>query len=169
MNKLISTVLFTLLVMSVSAQAICTDPAFDNQVRRYLKQTVPVMDVDTLANIMQSVMILDARDLEEYQVSHIPGARHIGYKQLDLAVLNGLPKETPIVVYCSIGYRSERVGERLREMGYPHVHNLYGSMFEWVNRGRPVTDATGTPTNRVHGYSKAWSRWILNPAITKVW
>lgn len=146
----------------------CRDAAFDKEVQRTIALTVPAVDVDSLRNTRQKVTILDAREPAEFAVSHIPGAIHCGYDHFDLATLKNIPKNQRIVVYCSIGYRSEKVGDKLRKAGYTNVVNLYGSIFEWVNRGYPLVDAAGKPTFRIHTYNQAWGKWVTNKRYTKV-
>jgi 3-mercaptopyruvate sulfurtransferase SseA len=63
-------------------------------------------------------------------------------------------------VYCSVGYRSEKVSEQLRQAGYQTVYNLYGGIFEWKNQGHPVVNAEGEPTERVHAYNRSWGVWL---------
>ncbi|MGM0587883.1 MAG: rhodanese-like domain-containing protein [Bacteroidota bacterium] len=46
----------------------------------------------------------------------------------------------PVVVYCVIGYRSEKITKQLRQMGY-HAQNLYGGLFEWVNQHHSVVNS----------------------------
>jgi len=123
------------------------------------KETVPVVYCDELKKQPQAVL-LDTRARREYEVSHLPGARWVGYDDFDLERVRDLPKATPIVVYCSVGYRSERVGEKLLAAGYTNVRNLYGSLFEWVNQGNPVVDMQGKPTRKVHAYSRTWGIWL---------
>ncbi|KAA3620759.1 MAG: rhodanese-like domain-containing protein [Bacteroidetes bacterium] len=142
---------------------------FDKKVNQLLSYTVPVMDVDKLQQLQDDVIILDAREREEYDISHIKGAQYIGYKKLEKDKLTSIPKDTKIVVYCSVGYRSEKIGERLQKMGYTNVHNLYGSIFEWVNRGNPVVDKNEKVTTQVHTYNKKWSQWVDRPQAKKVW
>lgn len=158
-----------LLPVLLQAQPYCVDPAFDAKVRSYLKQTVPIIDVSTLAGMMEDVVILDARELEEYEISHIPGAIHIGFQDINTSILKGVPRDASIVVYCSMGYRSEIIGETLKSMGYPDVKNLFGSIFEWVNRKHPLKNSADHQTNVLHAYSKNWSKWITNTAIKLVW
>jgi len=153
----------------LNAQPHCIDVAFDTQVRKYVKGSVPLIDVDMLVSEANNVLILDAREKEEYDISHIPGAKYIGHKKTDFSVLDGIPHDTRIVVYCSIGYRSEIIGKRITGKGYRNVENLFGSIFEWVNRGHPLENADGEIVTMLHAYSKAWSRWVLNPRITTVW
>jgi rhodanese-related sulfurtransferase len=112
------------------------------------------------ADSLTSALFLDARAPAEFAVSRIPGARHVGYERFDLASVAGLPREQPLVVYCSVGYRSEKVAEQLKAAGFSRVYNLYGGIFEWANEGKPLVDSQGAPTQRVHGYSRSWGIWL---------
>ncbi len=123
------------------------------------KKTVPFVTVTELKK-MPDAVLLDTRAKAEYKVSHLPNAHWVGYDDFDLKRVKNIPKSANVVLYCSVGYRSERVGEKLLAAGYQHVHNLYGSLFEWVNEGNPVVDAQGKPTQRVHAYSRLWGVWL---------
>jgi 3-mercaptopyruvate sulfurtransferase SseA len=70
-----------------------------------------------------------------------------------------------IVLYCSVGMRSEKIGKKLLEAGYKNVYNLYGSLFEWVNQGKPVYKKNGVQTSEIHTYSESWSRWLSRGTI----
>jgi len=59
----------------------------------------------------------------------------------EVARLAGIEKQDPLAVYCSVGYRSERIAEKLPQQRYTNVVNVYGGVFEWVNTGRPVVPA----------------------------
>lgn len=123
------------------------------------KKSVPLVTVAQLKK-MTNVVLLDTRAKAEYDVSHLPNARWVGYDDFELKRVGDIPKQANVVLYCSVGYRSERVGEKLVAAGYEHVHNLYGSLFEWVNEGNPVVDKEGKPTERVHAYSRLWGVWL---------
>ncbi|MBP6310642.1 MAG: rhodanese-like domain-containing protein [Flavobacteriales bacterium] len=150
-----SALVFLCTCTAVSAQTV-GDTAFAEELNSILDRDVPVVDV---AHVVSPTVFLDAREPEEYNVSHIRGARFIGYKELDLGMIKDLSKDTMIVVYCSVGYRSQQVTERLIEAGYTNVHNLYGGIFEWVNSGNTVVDQKGR-TDRVHTYDRNWSKWL---------
>ena len=102
-------------------------------------------------------------------LTRVSGAAYVGYKGFDAQALTKLPKDTPIVVYCSIGYRSEKVAEKLRDKGFTKVYNLYGSIFEWINRGYPVVDGSGQVVQKVHTYNKEWSQWVDGSKAQKIW
>ncbi len=127
------------------------------------------MGVDELAKAEAEVYILDAREEAEFNVSHIPGARYIGYDRFKKKTVQDIPKDAKVVVYCSVGYRSEKIGEKLRKDGFTDVYNLYGSIFEWVNAGNPVENAAGEETNAVHTYNKKWSQWVIDGRAEKVY
>ncbi|MBO0930935.1 rhodanese-like domain-containing protein [Fibrella aquatilis] len=133
--------------------------AFGMMVDALISESVPVVTCNELKQMPEAVR-LDARERKEFDVSHLPGARWIGYNDFDLKRVADLPKTTPIVVYCSVGFRSEKVGEKLQAAGYTNIHNLYGSIFEWVNQGNQVVDSTDKPTQYVHAYSRTWGIWL---------
>jgi rhodanese-related sulfurtransferase len=135
--------------------------SFDLLLRSMLKESVKTISVKELSTKdLAKYTLLDARELNEFQVSHLQNAKWIGYETFDTKKMAGIPKDQPIVIYCSIGVRSEKIGEKLMSMGYKNVQNLYGSIFEWVNQGNVVYDKNGKPTNKVHAYSKSWGIWL---------
>lgn len=100
-------------------------------------------------------LLLDARQPEEYAVSHLQGAQQIDPKVPDLSILTAISQDQPIVVYCSVGYRSARVADQLQQAGFTQVYNLEGSIFQWANEGYPVWQSD-RPTDRVHPYDRMW-------------
>ena len=104
-------------------------------------------------------VLLDVRAPAEFAVSHLPHASQVTPgAPLDDAVLS-LDRSTPIVAYCSVGYRSSRFVERLREAGFTDVYNLEGSVFAWANEGRMVV-RDDRPVDEVHPYNRAWGRLL---------
>ena len=109
-----------------------------------------------------TVIIIDAREPAEFKVSHLESAINIGFNDFssEVKLLQKLNKNIPIIVYCSLGIRSEGMGEKLKKSGFTNVKNLYGGIFEWKNAGYPVIDSTGTETENVHTFSKMWSKYL---------
>lgn len=174
MKSLLCKVLFLFFGVSACAQApdnrpTIENPDFDKRLTNLLSFTVPLIGVDELEQKKQDVYILDAREKEEYQVSHIPDARYIGYNKFSGEMISDIPKDATIVVYCSVGYRSEKIGEKLKSEGYEDVYNLYGSIFEWVNSGKKVENAEGQKTEDVHTYNKKWGQWVIEGRANKVY
>lgn len=149
-----------LLALAVAAYGQVQSGAYRLMLKKLLAHTVPEMQVQQLAADTSSVLLLDARESKEFAVSHLAHALHVGYDHFKLsAVPDSIPKDRPVVVYCSVGYRSEKVAEQLRAAGYTQVSNLYGGIFEWVNQGNSVVDSRGA-TKRVHAYSRTWGVWL---------
>ena len=107
----------------------------------------------------KEIVFLDAREKEEFKVSHIKNAKWVGYETFDPKRLKKTPKNSAIVIYCSIGFRSEKIGEQLIEMGYTNVSNLYGGIFEWINQNKKVYNSS-KETQKIHTYDKEWSKWL---------
>ncbi|MDH7447944.1 rhodanese-like domain-containing protein [Aquimarina sp. 2201CG14-23] len=131
---------------------------------QYNNESIPYISVTELSVIQDKVILLDAREIQEYQVSHLKGAIYVGYEHFDINIpsIKNLNKEAKIVVYCSLGVRSEDISEKLKKAGYKDVHNLYGGIFEWKNKNYQVINTKGESTDNVHAFSPQWSKWLLN-------
>ena len=108
-------------------------------------------------------VLLDVRTPEEWNVSHLAGARRIEPGATAEAAASGLAKGTPIVTYCAVGYRSGEMAERLRAAGFTNVRNLEGSIFQWANEHRPLVHEN-EPVTQVHPYNGFWGR-LLNDDV----
>lgn len=138
-------------------------PAYDQKLNSLYRHTVKTLTPAQLTERQAndpSLIVLDTRSRQEFAVSHLPGARFLDYDHYQQAELAALPRQATLVVYCSVGYRSERIGERLQKMGYKNVFNLYGGIFQWKNEGRAVVNTSNLPTDSVHTYNKNWGRWL---------
>lgn len=134
--------------------------AFDLLLSGMLKKDIPILSVDELnRDSLANYQLVDSREQAEYQVSHLPNATWVGFEDFDLSRVAELNKNKPVLVYCSIGVRSEKIGRKLKEAGFKEVYNLYGGIFEWFNQKQNAVDSTGT-TGKIHGYSKVWSIWL---------
>ncbi len=105
-------------------------------------------------------VLLDARTREEFDVSHLSGARLATNMADASSILSAYPKSQPVIVYCSVGIRSSRLADELQNAGYIDVYNLDGSLFQWVNEGRVVIDSRGT-TDHAHPFDASWGK-LLN-------
>ena len=124
-----------------------------------LSRSVPEMDVSALAKDFERYTLLDARGYEEYQVSHLQNAKWIGYDHFESERVQELDLDQELVVYCSIGYRSEKITQKLLEQGFTNVSNLYGGIFEWVNQGHQLWQ-NDHQTQQVHAFSPMWGIWV---------
>lgn len=131
--------------------------------KKYNSESIPYISVNELNEAYSNTVILDARENSEFNVSHLQNAIHVGYDNFKLSEIKNQIKntDTQIVVYCSIGVRSEDIAEKLNEAGYTNVYNLFGGIFEWKNHDFTVYNNDDQPTEKVHVYSKTWGEWLL--------
>lgn len=86
----------------------------------------------------EEMLILDVRDLGEYSIAHIDGAR--------LVPLDALPgrltsladwRNRPVVIYCHRGERSMRAMEILKDHGFTELKILDGGINSWCQEVEP--------------------------------
>ena len=119
---------------------------------------VPRIDAPQLAHWLRDPhrdkpALLDVRTQAEYEISHIPGAQRVDPGANATKVTT--PRDKPIVTYCSVGYRSAALAQKLRKAGFARVQNMSGSIFDWANKGYPLEQA-GQPVHKVHPYNAVW-------------
>jgi adenylyltransferase/sulfurtransferase len=85
------------------------------------------------------VTLLDVRSPEEWQITHLPNAKHIPLDDLPTR-MNELDTADDMVVYCHHGMRSARAIGFLKKMGFEKLKNLAGGIDAWsvnVDQGTP--------------------------------
>lgn len=129
--------------------------------KKYNTESVPYIKVDSLQTLSDPIL-LDAREPREFEVSHLKNAIYVGYDKFNLKKIKKvLPnKNATIVVYCTLGVRSEDIAEKLKKAGYTKVLNLFGGIFEWKNKGNRVFNAEEKETENVHVCNQYWSQWL---------
>lgn len=71
----------------------------------------------------KDAVLIDVREVDEYQAGHIPGAVHIPLAAVGDSTY---PKDTPLFVYCLHGARSKRAALILKSRGYTKVESIGG-------------------------------------------
>jgi rhodanese-related sulfurtransferase len=147
-----------ILFLAISSLSFGQSLAYKTLLKGYYDKDFPVVFPDH-QEIMESAVFLDTREKEEFDVSHLKGAKWVGYETFSLESLKDIPKDETIVVYCSIGARSQDIGKKLKSAGYKEVYNLYGGIFHWVNEDNPVYK-NEEQTDEVHAFNKLWGIWL---------
>lgn len=134
----------------------------DKLLKKHNSENIPYIYVEELKSQPDDIILLDARELKEYETSHLKDAIFTGYDYFNLdATSQKIPnKDSKIVVYCSLGIRSEDIAEKLKKVGYKNVFNLYGGIFEWKNNDQKVFNLKEQETDSVHTFNKDWSKWL---------
>lgn len=160
--KIFSKIFFLILTLdacSFAQQEKVSSKAYAVMLHALLSHSVPEISVSELLNLNEKPLIIDAREPQEYAISHLNNAIFVGYNHLNLAPLKNIDKNQSIVVYCSVGYRSEKVTEKLIKMGFKNTKNLYGGIFEWKNQNNEVFNEKGK-TEKIHAYDPTWGIWL---------
>jgi rhodanese-related sulfurtransferase len=120
--------------------------------------SVPQLSTEQLANWLADSnrtppLLIDVREPKEFAVSQL---RHATNLTSAAAIRQAAPaKAQPVVLYCSVGYRSSAIAAQLIKTGYTQVWNLEGSIFAWANEQRPVF-RRAEPVHEVHPYDPKW-------------
>ncbi|ALJ05063.1 rhodanese [Pseudalgibacter alginicilyticus] len=133
-----------------------------NLLEKHNIESIPYISIDSLAANQNRFILLDAREKNEYKISHLEKAIHVGYNHFKIdSVQKKIPnKTTKIVVYCSLGIRSKSITDSLLKAGYTNVKNLYGGIFEWKNNSLPIYNTSEKETDSIHAFSKKWHKWL---------
>ncbi len=103
--------LFLGMTTSALAQTTTIDPEFKKMLESHYDEFPTISPEDAQKKMSGTkVLLLDAREPEEFNVSHIKGAKNYGYKSPNKNLLKDVPKNTEIIVYCSVGVRSQNTG-----------------------------------------------------------
>ena len=137
-------------------------------------QNISVADLKKKIDNEDDILIIDTRTEEEYNLSFIPNAKLLSYKseKTDIAEFlrqNDVEKREAVVCYCSLGYRSSVLAEKIQDIRpdlQVEIYNLEGSIFKWVNSDLGVSNPSGDTVHCAHPFSLAWgilglkySRW----------
>lgn len=102
------------------------------------------VDAKTAAKMIEAGsvdLILDVRDMDEFTGpdGRIKGAMLMPFKQVSTSMDKLAPfKEKTLLVYCSVGGRSDRAARYLASNGFKNVLDLSGGILAWKAAGLPV-------------------------------
>lgn len=159
LKKIIFLTIGILLILVVMIQQ---GIGYDLMLRWIYHPSIETINTEALHKKMrqgQQILLLDTRSPNEFRVSHLEGATFVNFDDFQIKQIKTPPTQE-IILYCSVGYRSERIAEKLREAGFTNVKNLYGGIFAWKNDGYPLVKNKDTPTDEVHAYNQFWGIWL---------
>jgi rhodanese-related sulfurtransferase len=85
----------------------------------------------------EAITVIDVREGWELQRSALDFATHIPMNSIPDRI-DEVPKDTPVVIMCKVGGRSEAVTEYLDSLGYDNVINLEGGILGWAREVDPA-------------------------------
>ena len=147
-------------ILSIPICGFGQKKSIDKLLDVYNTRSVPYISVQELKMQPEAYIILDTRKRAEFNVSHIPNAVWVGEKPDEELLDSILNAKKPVVVYCTVGIRSEEYGEKLNRTNKKQLYNLYGGIFAWKDAGYEVLDLKGKPTEKIHTFAKNWEDYL---------
>ena len=93
-------------------------------------------------------VIIDARTLKEFAVSHIENAIHLDYTSDTFQdELDKLDKNKVYLIYCAVSACNESALNVMEELGFKEVYNMSGGINQWEAEGFPVIKGTPSQTS----------------------
>ena len=99
------------------------------------------VSLDELERLLadDAVELLDVRETDERDESHIPGSRHLPYRTARAAAEAGLLNGRPVVTICESGTRAAVAASVLQAAGVDARPVLDGGLVDWRARGGETT------------------------------
>jgi adenylyltransferase/sulfurtransferase len=94
------------------------------------EDSISTRELKQLIDWKADIDLIDVRELEEWKVDHIDGARLIPLGTIDTQK-SSLDPSRRIVLYCKSGQRSATAARILRTAGFSHVSSLTGGLVSW--------------------------------------
>ncbi|HBW58658.1 MAG TPA: sulfurtransferase [Oscillatoriales bacterium UBA8482] len=116
---------------------------FNSEITHFLEEIPPgyyaVIKTEDLQTLRQqgNLVIIDVREPAEYASGHIPDAINIPLRFLTKN-LDKIPKDTPVILYCTTGYRTAMGVMALELLGYDNISGFPPSIQGWKAAGNPV-------------------------------
>jgi rhodanese-related sulfurtransferase len=111
-----------------------------------------IMDADGLPK--ERFVLVDVRSHGERLVSKIP--RSLSWDEFRSGVQTKDFTNKTVVFYCTIGYRSSVLAQRLADDRFQSA-NLRGGLLRWIHEGGAITDRFNQATKTVHVYGSKWN------------
>ena len=99
---------------------------------------VTVQELKKRLEESDDMIVLDVRNIDEWNAGHIEGALNIYVGHLEER-LNEVTLDKPVAVICNSGNRSSIGASILCRAGRDKVHNVLGGMTAWKNAGYKIT------------------------------
>ncbi|MDI1352150.1 MAG: rhodanese-like domain-containing protein [bacterium] len=110
-----------------------------NETRTRINELSPIT-LKKKIDDQNSFLLIDVREEKEWVTGHIPTAIHLSKGVIERDIEKICPNsDTPIVVYCSGGFRCALVADSLQNMGYTNVNSLESGSQGWVDAGYGLT------------------------------
>lgn len=138
---------FLCLVLVFSSAALAQSPGDKKKPASSPAPAAPkpaVQDVlpDTAEKLIaerKDLVVIDVRTVEEYNMSHLAGAKNASFIDLEFEEQIAPFEGKPVLVHCTSGNRSLRAVQKMKMSGkFPEIYHLIGGITAWQAAGKPV-------------------------------
>lgn len=132
-----------------------------------IKERIPEVDPQEVQDVLSAgdpaTVVVDVREQQEWDESHIPGAIHVPRGYLEQRIVSRVPDTGQrVILYCQSGNRSAIAAKTLiDELGYTNVENMTGGITLWKQRQLPIT----VPFQFTDAQRIRYSRHMLLPEV----
>ncbi len=126
------------------------------------KERISEIDPTQVHDSQNGAVLVDVREQQEFEQSHIPGAKHVPRGHLESRIEAAAKQDDHVVLYCASGNRSALAARTLQdELGYQNVESMTGGITLWKDRGYDVE----VPRKLTDEQRERYSRHVLVPEI----
>ena len=105
--------------------------------------------------IDEGVRVIDVREQNEWDESHLEGAIHIPQAEVAERIDEVAPDASErLILHCRTDNRSARVADLLGELGYENTAVVEGGIVAWEDAGYPLVYAKGLSREQRNRYSR---------------
>jgi Rhodanese-related sulfurtransferase len=126
-------------VIAAGSMPQALSDAIDNFLTSLPGDYYTITNTEALKSIVKTdnPLLIDVRQPAEYASGHIPNAINIPLQTL-AENLDQIPKDRPVVLYCTSGYRTGMGVMTLEMLGYTNVQAFPPSIQGWKAAGEPL-------------------------------
>jgi sulfur-carrier protein adenylyltransferase/sulfurtransferase len=121
-----------------------------------IKGRIAMVSVDEAERELgQGVRIIDVRERNEWDESHLENAIHIPQGEIAERIDEVAPDQSErLLLHCRTDNRSARVADLLGQLGYEDTAVVEGGIVAWEQAGKPVVSETGMTREQRNRYSR---------------
>jgi len=110
-----------------------------DEAKRQIDEVTPEQVRDMQAR-NESVVYLDVREPNEWNLGRMPQAIHLPRGNLEGKVEGMIDRNQKVIVYCARGNRSALAALTMKQMGYQNVASMARGFLGWADIGGEVVD-----------------------------
>jgi sulfur-carrier protein adenylyltransferase/sulfurtransferase len=101
------------------------------EAKRQIKEVTPEQ-VRDMQDRNETVVYLDVRESNEWNLGRLPQAVHLPRGNLESKVEGMIDRAQKVVIYCARGNRSALAALTMKQMGYEDVASMAGGIQGWA-------------------------------------